>query len=654
MTLIDERPVARARAAEAPECDVAIVGAGPYGLSAAAHLGAIDGLDVRIFGPPMSFWERNMPAGMLLRSPWVASNLSHPGRRFTLDEYRDDTEQAFGSPVPLDRFVDYGRWFQRQTVPGLDGRTVRRVEARTATGSSSSSRTASRCARAAWSSPPGSPPSPTARRCSTRSARGSCRTPSSTATCAPSTAGGSSSPAAARARSSRPRCCARPARTPRSSSASATSTGSRAAGSTGCRAVSSMLYAWPDVGPAGVSHLVARPALWRRMPRERQDRLARRAIRPAGAAWLVPRLRDVPIRTGVEIAGAEASAGRLRLRLSDGSEVTADHLLLGTGYRVDVARYAFLARDLVARVAPRRRPPAPHARLREHRARPALRRRARRLEPRPAHALRRRGGLRGPLGARATSWPRGTAEPWPSPTPRRAPGRGRARREAAPAGALVLGADYRALGVVRSLGRRGVPVLGDPRRRRRPRRPLALRAAPPRLAAVGPGSAARVPARARGRAARTASPLIPSGDETAAFVARHHDALSARYARDDAAVGDDAVRLRQAPDVSARRRARARRIRGPPAPRDRADLDRAREIRYPVVLKPAVKETFNRLTAAKAWRVDDRAALLRRYDEAVRARRARDDHGPGARSPAAARRSSPTRRCAPTASRSRR
>jgi len=94
VTLIDERPVARARAAEAPECDVAIVGAGPYGLSAAAHLGAIDGLDVRIFGPPMSFWERNMPEGMLLRSPWVASNLSHPGRQFTLDHYRADISYA--------------------------------------------------------------------------------------------------------------------------------------------------------------------------------------------------------------------------------------------------------------------------------------------------------------------------------------------------------------------------------------------------------------------------------------------------------------------------------------------------------------------------------------------------------------------------------
>jgi len=104
VTLIDERPVARARAAEAPECDVAIVGAGPYGLSAAAHIGAIDGLDVRIFGPPMSFWESNMPAGMLLRSPWVASNLSHPGRRFTLDHYRDRAGVRLAGPAgPLRR-----------------------------------------------------------------------------------------------------------------------------------------------------------------------------------------------------------------------------------------------------------------------------------------------------------------------------------------------------------------------------------------------------------------------------------------------------------------------------------------------------------------------------------------------------------------------
>src|SRR5213079_230240 len=55
-------------------CDVAIVGAGPYGLSAAAHLRAANGLDVRVFGEPMSFWERHMPKGMLLRSPLEGSH----------------------------------------------------------------------------------------------------------------------------------------------------------------------------------------------------------------------------------------------------------------------------------------------------------------------------------------------------------------------------------------------------------------------------------------------------------------------------------------------------------------------------------------------------------------------------------------------------
>jgi cation diffusion facilitator CzcD-associated flavoprotein CzcO len=114
--------------------------------------------------------------------------------------------------------------------------------------------------------------------------------------------------------------------------------------------VSDILYAWPDVGPAGVSHLVARPGLYARMPRRTQDRLATRSIRAAGAAWLVPRLGDVPIRTGVRVVAASAADDGVRLRLDDGSRRTADHVLLGTGYRVDLSRYAFLPRDLVARV----------------------------------------------------------------------------------------------------------------------------------------------------------------------------------------------------------------------------------------------------------------------------------------------------------------
>jgi len=90
------------------KCDVSVIGAGPYGLSAAAHLMAVNGLNVRVSGEPMSFWERQMPVGMLLRSPWAGSHLSDPNGALTLDAYRKATPDGFGSPIPLNRFIDYG------------------------------------------------------------------------------------------------------------------------------------------------------------------------------------------------------------------------------------------------------------------------------------------------------------------------------------------------------------------------------------------------------------------------------------------------------------------------------------------------------------------------------------------------------------------
>ncbi|SNS48985.1 Predicted flavoprotein CzcO associated with the cation diffusion facilitator CzcD [Actinomadura meyerae] len=94
--------------------DVVIAGAGPYGLSTAAHLQNI-GLDVRIIGEPMRFWEANMPEGMFLKSEPFASNLGAPqrGLRFT-DRHPD---WRLGQPIPLDTFVEYGRWFAAAAVP---------------------------------------------------------------------------------------------------------------------------------------------------------------------------------------------------------------------------------------------------------------------------------------------------------------------------------------------------------------------------------------------------------------------------------------------------------------------------------------------------------------------------------------------------------
>ena len=72
-------------------CDVAIIGAGPYGLAAAAHLRAA-GIATRVFGEPMAFWRHNMPDGMKLRSPWIATHIAEPRHRFTLDDYYSEAD----------------------------------------------------------------------------------------------------------------------------------------------------------------------------------------------------------------------------------------------------------------------------------------------------------------------------------------------------------------------------------------------------------------------------------------------------------------------------------------------------------------------------------------------------------------------------------
>src|SRR5438046_3407775 len=96
-------------------CDVAIVGAGPYGLSAAAHLRAANGLDVRVFGEPMSFWERHMPKGMLLRSPLEGSHLSDPSGALSLEAYAAARGNPLTAPLPLPRSEEHTSELQSLT-----------------------------------------------------------------------------------------------------------------------------------------------------------------------------------------------------------------------------------------------------------------------------------------------------------------------------------------------------------------------------------------------------------------------------------------------------------------------------------------------------------------------------------------------------------
>jgi cation diffusion facilitator CzcD-associated flavoprotein CzcO len=101
--------------------DVAIVGAGPYGLSLAAHLKALN-VDFEIFGFPMATWTNSMPRGMRLKSEGFASNLYDPDGALTLSRYCADNGLPYadiGIPVPIETFCAYGRAFQAEFAPKL-------------------------------------------------------------------------------------------------------------------------------------------------------------------------------------------------------------------------------------------------------------------------------------------------------------------------------------------------------------------------------------------------------------------------------------------------------------------------------------------------------------------------------------------------------
>jgi hypothetical protein len=110
--------------------DVAVIGAGPYGLSLAAHLRARR-VEHRIFGEPMGSWKRGMPSGMLLKSyPW-ATSLSDPRANFSLKQFCTERALPYHDelmPLPLSRFIEYGDAFQARYVPAVERKTLIALE----------------------------------------------------------------------------------------------------------------------------------------------------------------------------------------------------------------------------------------------------------------------------------------------------------------------------------------------------------------------------------------------------------------------------------------------------------------------------------------------------------------------------------------------
>jgi lysine/ornithine N-monooxygenase len=109
----------------ADRLDVAVVGAGPFGLSVAAHLAH---RRVRAFGRPMETWRTRMPPDMRLRSDWAETNLSAPQDRGTIDAWARAVGEPREEPIPLQKFLRYADWFRETLVPENDPSDVAQLE----------------------------------------------------------------------------------------------------------------------------------------------------------------------------------------------------------------------------------------------------------------------------------------------------------------------------------------------------------------------------------------------------------------------------------------------------------------------------------------------------------------------------------------------
>jgi hypothetical protein len=333
--------------------DVAVIGGGPYGLSCTAHLRAL-GVDVHTFGKPMELWERQMPLGMLLRSSWEASSISDPRRDLTLDAYEAERGVRLCRPVPLQDYLEYGRWYQRRAVPHVDGRRVTRVDRARgglhlhlddgetfaagrvviATGPGGFARRPMQFAN--LSSPLVQHSSELRELDRFAGLRTAIIGSGQSAIELAALLDEAGAHVEVIARADRIRWLRR--------------SGWLHAREGGWRRI---LYPPTDVGPVGLSWLVAMPNAFSRVPPGLADRIAYRCIRPAASAWLIPRTAEVRLTLGHSVESAAPVGDRLRLRLDDGSPREVDRVVLATGFEVRADRHPVLAPKLAATIRTR-------------------------------------------------------------------------------------------------------------------------------------------------------------------------------------------------------------------------------------------------------------------------------------------------------------
>jgi hypothetical protein len=329
--------------------DVCVIGAGPYGLTAAAHLRAA-GLNVRIFGEVMSFW-RSMPKGMLLRSTRDGISLTDPANPLSLDDYERAMNAPLATPIERSEFIRYVDWYQRTAAPRVDTRMVKRLD-RIEGGFRlmlsdgellDVPRVVVAIGLAAFTKRlPALDGLPRDRTCHSLDlvdctihdgkqvlVVGSGQSALESATML--TLAGASVELVMRGQQIH--WLAQADHINRESGV-----------------LAHILYPPGAIGPPGINWVVQLPWLFRSMPSVARGKIFQRAVRPAASGRMRPHVEQVAQTYGRSVVAAEMSGERVRVRLDDGTERLVDYVVQGTGFEVDVARFGFLSREIVSTI----------------------------------------------------------------------------------------------------------------------------------------------------------------------------------------------------------------------------------------------------------------------------------------------------------------
>ncbi|MBV8979218.1 MAG: NAD(P)/FAD-dependent oxidoreductase [Alphaproteobacteria bacterium] len=338
--------------------DVAIVGAGPHGLSLAAHLAA-KGVNFRIFGKPMTTWSQRMPKNMILKSDGFATNLSAPAPDSTLKAWSRRKGLAYadqGLPIPLDNFLAYADWFQKRYVPSVEpvdvaGVTQQGEDFRLTleSGETLIARSVVLAVGITWFEhlPEILSALPAALRSHSAAHRDVAQFKGKDV--AVIGAGSSAVDLAwlLHQQGAKPHIVARAAgieynKVPDASDESLLGRIQRPASGIG--------RGWRSLFCAEA------PLLFYRLPQALKRRAIDSHMHPAAGWFMREKVEGViPMSLGCTVAGAKAENGRVLLRLAGAQgkseRLDCDHVIAATGYRMDMRRLPFLPQSLVARIA---------------------------------------------------------------------------------------------------------------------------------------------------------------------------------------------------------------------------------------------------------------------------------------------------------------